>query len=431
MSMLFAVLAYQLKPKYDAYRHHRANQRLLLAAAQGDMEELRRAMAAGADIDYGSKYQLPTAIDIATESGHEDVVKQLLRAGASGRRLDLAVKHGNPEIAFMLLKAGAPPHPALRIALYEGDLPMIKMLLEAGARVDSEGPGSSLLALLHADISESDRLKIARILLERGAAVRDPEAKPLQYGLTPNCAIQLATWRTDLSLGELFAEFGVTFQPQEAVALNRLDEVRRMLEEDPTLLTKKYYDNRLDGSPSDIWDIGLLGMALRRGLREMSMFLLDAGAPVDALTREPMETTLHLAVRGGDPVLVQTLIARGLDVNAVNARRSEEYEQWPHMKKDRGWTPLHYAARTDRVEAAQVLLEAGAVPSIRCDQGRTPLALAAVYGSSGVTELLLQYDHDKESRAEAVRLAREHQRPKVAALLGAASQKQAPAKTPR
>ena len=54
-----------------------------------------------------------------------------------------------------------------------------------------------------------------------------------------------------------------------------------------------------------------------------------------------------------------------------------------------GYTPLHYAARAGRLEAARLLLARGAAPDARTAAGRaTPLHRAAHVGCVPLIELL-------------------------------------------
>lgn len=67
------------------------------------------------------------------------------------------------------------------------------------------------------------------------------------------------------------------------------------------------------------------------------------------------------------------LIAAGADVNA-----QAKY----------GWTPLHLAARSGRIETARILIASGADASIRNNEGKTPSddrdpEIAHVFSSSG------------------------------------------------
>ena len=47
-----------------------------------------------------------------------------------------------------------------------------------------------------------------------------------------------------------------------------------------------------------------------------------------------------------------------------------------HTKDYRGWTPLHLAARNNRLELAQLLISSGAEVNVKDDRGWTPLDMA-------------------------------------------------------
>jgi ankyrin repeat protein len=70
---------------------------------------------------------------------------------------------------------------------------------------------------------------------------------------------------------------------------------------------------------------------------------------------------------------VRILIAQGADVNMAQAG---------------GYTPLHQAAAAGLVELTKSLLEAGAHPDVRCDQGKTPADYARERSHDGVVQLL-------------------------------------------
>jgi ankyrin repeat protein len=106
--------------------------------------------------------------------------------------------------------------------------------------------------------------------------------------------------------------------------------------------------------------------------------LLDRGADPNA--RDAMGSTalFHALVhepRFDDPATVQTLIARGAQ---VNVRRDSD-----------GLTPLHRAAANGLVQSMQRLLAAGADVRARDAQGRTPLIWAVSEGRSAALRLLL------------------------------------------
>lgn len=82
-------------------------------------------------------------------------------------------------------------------------------------------------------------------------------------------------------------------------------------------------------------------------------------------------TPLAIAVDAGQREMVESLLARGADVNA---------------KISFGWTPLHLAPNA---ELGQVLLAAGAAVDPLDDDGLTPLHLAARRGNTALVQLLI------------------------------------------
>ena len=79
-----------------------------------------------------------------------------------------------------------------------------------------------------------------------------------------------------------------------------------------------------------------------------------------------------MAIVKGDIDTVKKLIDLGEDVN----------------KKSLGMTPLHYAARYNRAEIAEVLLANGANLKKRCDKGYTAVKYAELSGAMEALEVL-------------------------------------------
>lgn len=80
------------------------------------------------------------------------------------------------------------------------------------------------------------------------------------------------------------------------------------------------------------------------------------------------------AAFGRDFATVKALVARKVDVNQRGRGKT---------------TALHWAARWNNVEAARVLIEAGADPNVVTTLGATPLYFAAMYGGRDMIDLLL------------------------------------------
>ena len=129
--------------------------------------------------------------------------------------------------------------------------------------------------------------------------------------------------------------------------------------------------------------------ATRRGWRLLRIGLLPAaGLPLAALllaatvtvgaapaaVAAGLDAPLIDAVRQGDAAAVRAALDEGLDVDT---------------RQPDGATALHWAARLDRLDLAQLLLAAGADPTAANAFDVTPLSLAAVNGSAGMVATLL------------------------------------------
>ena len=88
---------------------------------------------------------------------------------------------------------------------------------------------------------------------------------------------------------------------------------------------------------------------------------IDAGHDINAADNADKWTILHYALVALTPPnveVVRVLLKNGAQVNAV---------------EQRGWTPLHFAARSAPIEVIEMLLAAGADPNLARQGGVTPL----------------------------------------------------------
>jgi ankyrin repeat protein len=149
------------------------------------------------------------ALSRAIEKGDMPRVKHLIESGApvnteGDSPLSEAVVMKNTEIARFLIAHGANPDSqnnwgcsALYCAAYIGDVPMAKVLIEAGAR---DGLNDALdTAAFHGYI------EMARLLLDSGA---DPNVKDVNK-MTP---VEVAKWRHHQDIADLIA----TYKPKDA-----------------------------------------------------------------------------------------------------------------------------------------------------------------------------------------------------------------------
>lgn len=149
---------------------------------------------------------------------------------------------------------------------------------------------------------------------------------------------------------------------EEAIARGDLADVRAHLANNPAGVNQ--------GKPGGMLP---LHAAILRNKTEIALFLLEAGADIDAPDRS-QRTPLHLAVDRGNVAVVTALLAG-------HAR--------PNERDNLGWTPLHHAAAKDKVAVARALLAGGADPQVLSERGGTPLHEAAASGGEEMIRLLL------------------------------------------
>lgn len=158
-----------------------------------------------------------------------------------------------------------------------------------------------------------------------------------------------------------------------------------------------------------------LVLALQRESWQVARLLAEL-PDLDVEARNPSgETALMLAAIRGQTDVVQTLLRRGAQVNQA------------------GWTALHYAATHDgaaAVDITRLLLAQQPQVNALSPNGTTPLMMAAQYGGREVVALLLQQGADPMLRNQqglsAADFAMRAQRADVVELLAAAMRARQP-----
>src|SRR5688572_11718635 len=159
----------------------------------------------------------------------------------------------------------------------------------------------------------------------------------------------------------------------------------------------------------------VLMAAIRSGSTDAVTALIDAGADVNAADGQLGYTVLMLAVRSDSAPIVKHLLARGASLEArtrvgakpaarppgagggshgVGIVRSGVPPQGEQLPTPGGMTPLMYAARDGSLDAARVLVEAGAALNATDPNGMTPLMMAITNGKIPVAQLLVDKGAD-------------------------------------
>lgn len=159
-----------------------------------------------------------------------------------------------------------------------------------------------------------------------------------------------------------------------------------------------------------------LTIALREGSLKVANFLLTQRSVKVELRNAAGESPLMIAAIKGHLDLAKSLIRRGAEVNKP------------------GWTPLHYAAsrpESDSLEMVRLLLDGHAYIDAESPNKTTPLMMAAMYGHPDVVRLLLEEGADPSLRNQqgltAIDFARRADRQDLADLIAARLRNQRPA----
>jgi ankyrin repeat protein len=165
-----------------------------------------------------------------------------------------------------------------------------------------------------------------------------------------------------------------------------------------------------DANGTDISGDTVLMAAVRAGKADAVRALLDAGAQVNTAEPQVGHTALMWAVREDRPELVALLIGRGASLevktrtgttptvrppgagggsHGVGIVRGGVPPQGEQPPTPGGMTALSFAAREGRLEAARLLLDAGADVNALEANGISPLVMAITNRHTAVASLLL------------------------------------------
>ncbi|KAL3269427.1 hypothetical protein HHI36_008497 [Cryptolaemus montrouzieri] len=303
-----------------------------IAAAQGSVtviEELMKFDRQGV-INARNKLTDATPLQIAAEGGHAEVVKALVRAGASVNdenkagftAAHLAAQNGHGQVLEVLRssnslkitsrKLGVTP---LHVAAYFGQADTVRELLtHVPGTVKSEVPnGASLVPILG---NES--------------------------GMTP---LHLAA-----------------FSGNENV-------VRLLLNSAGVQVDAASHENGYNP----------MHLACYGGHVTVVGLLLSRSAELLQSVDKHGKSGLHIAATHGHYQMVEVLLGQGADINASDKN---------------GWTPLHCASKAGCFDVVKLLTESGASPKSETNLGAVPIWFAASEGHHDVLEYLMTKEHD-------------------------------------
>ena len=164
--------------------------------------------------------------------------------------------------------------------------------------------------------------------------------------------------------------------------------------------------------------------------------LLARGFDINTLDPQGL-TGLALAIQQPSPKVVKVLIAAPkIDLNALNSNgesplmlvalkgqldiADQMVKRGADVNKT-GWTPLHYAASTGQVSLISLLLENNAYIDAESPNQSTPLMMASMYGTPAAVKLLLDEGADPQLKNQqgltALQFAQRANRTDIVALI--------------
>jgi ankyrin repeat protein len=324
---------------------------LMLSARTGKTDAIRVLVEAGANVNAKETWGGTTALMWAVSEGHADAAKTLIAAGAdvNARSNYVAAANGRGFEGRTPVANRSDPKAEefasgwltpLTLAAREGDIEMTRILVEAGADVNTTaGDGKTALAVA----IFNGNYEVASFLVDHKADVNKADAQRF----TP------LFWAVDRRNMETAPNFPwmVTTDPMPLI--------RKLLDAgaNPNALVNNTPRARMrEGSPRIVFATALMRAAFAADL-ELVTLLLERGADPTVVSRDN-ETMLSAAAglafihgyhRGKGPEerlqVVKLFVERGADVNWAD---------------DYGITPLMAAANYGNVPIVQYLIDVGA-----------------------------------------------------------------------
>ncbi len=318
-------------------------------------------------IDNGGTMRLPKLHQTIVESNYQQFV-ELIDQGADVNQLDPIM--GN-----------APLH----IAAQQSSTQWLSKLLESGAFINLQTPKHGVTPLMVAVWHRKP--KIVKLLLDQ----TDVNIEVIStFGAKAVQLIDFGAKQDDLfgqqqaqQMAQIFADYQRRFDTQHAkLSAYQVVTKPNQSDEQKALALKALDDWSMLNTPSGVNGSGndehtAVMVAARDGLVKSLSLLMDHGGDQTIVDHYMKAIPLHKAAYNGWADVIRLLSGYAGFSQTLNA-------QGPNN----GYTPLHDAVWHGHVEAAKVLIEAGADTKLQGFDGKTPLALAQEYHYPEIIKLL-------------------------------------------
>ena len=297
------------------------------AAQSGDIEQVRRLVSLGADLETRNETGA-TALMLASQNGHGETASLLLSNGADVNvkaddgvtALIVAALYGHAEVVSLLLSSGAEVNAELNgggTALYassqNGHAEVVSLLLSSGAEVNAErNDGRTPLYVA----SQEGRAEVVSLLLSNGADVN----MEITGGATPLFVA------SEYGHAEIVSPLLSNGADVNAQASNGATALMMASQAGHIETVRLLLSNGVDVNAQADRDVTALFLASLYGQAEIVSLLLSNGADVNMEADDGM-TAIRIAQREGHEGIVEMLQATPEVLVSSNVAASQVDEQ--------------------------------------------------------------------------------------------------------
>jgi ankyrin repeat protein len=209
---------------------------------------------------------------------------------------------------------------------------------------------------LLAAIKAGNASEAARLVQETPSLLKSRDAN----GASP---ILVAVYYQKLDVATALAAAAGTVDIFEASALGRVDRIKQLLRENPSLVSAY--------APDGFYPVGLAAFF---GHLEAVNTLIAAGADIHAAAQNAFKVqAIHAAVASKNIDIVRAVLDAGADPNAA---------------QQQGFRPIHEAGSSGSRQLADLLLKYGADPALKGDSGKSAIDIAREKGHAELADWL-------------------------------------------